>query len=50
MIDEKDLRRKKWNAKKNKRQGAQKPIKPVKKKDRIRIDPNRYEPEEEDND
>ena len=44
MIDEKDLRRKKWNAKKNKRnQGTQKPIKPVKKKDRIKIDPNRYE-------
>lgn len=48
MIDEKDLRRKKWNNRKNKRnQSAQKPIKPVKKKDRIKIDPNRYETDNE---
>lgn len=48
MIDEKDLRRKKWNNRKNKRnQITQKPIKPVKKKDRTKIDPNRYETDNE---
>ena len=48
MIDEKDLRRKKWNNRKNKRnQSTQKPIKPVKKKDRIKIDPTYYHEEDD---